>query len=90
MGSQRGTTSIKCRLCLHLLGVNILRNPAATVALAPGRFDHQAEVLAAAASLERRRLLDWTLAFAGLSAAWHLADGTPADLDFAIAALAAA
>jgi streptomycin 6-kinase len=47
------------------------------------------EVLAAAASVERRRLLDWTLAFAGLSAAWHLADGTPADLDFAVAALAA-
>ena len=70
--------------------VNILRNPDAAVALAPGRFDHQVEVLAAAASLERRRLLDWTLAFAGLSAAWHLADGTPADLDFAIAALAAA
>ena len=48
----------------------------------------RSEVLAAAASLERRRLLDWTLAFAGLSAAWHLADGTPADLDFAVAALA--
>ena len=70
--------------------VNILRNPDAAVALAPGRFDHQVEVLAVAASVERRRLLDWTLAFAGLSAAWHLADGTPADLDFAIAALAAA
>jgi streptomycin 6-kinase len=70
--------------------VNILRNPDAAVALAPGRFGHQVEVLAAAASVERRRLLEWTLAFAGLSAAWHLADGTPADLDFAIAALAAA
>jgi streptomycin 6-kinase len=70
--------------------VNILRNPDVAVALAPGRFDHQVEVLAAAASVERRRLLDWTLAFAGLSAAWYLADGTPADLDFAIAALAAA
>jgi streptomycin 6-kinase len=70
--------------------VNILRNPDAAVALAPGRFDHQVEVLAAAASVDRRRLLDWTLAFAGLSAAWHLADDTPADLDFAIAALAAA
>jgi len=70
--------------------VNILRNPDVAVALAPGRFDHQAEVLTAAASVERRRLLDWTLAFAGLSAAWHLADGTSADLDFAIAALAAA
>jgi streptomycin 6-kinase len=70
--------------------VNILRNPDAAAALAPGRFDHQVKVLAAAASIERRRLLDWTLAFAGLSASWHLAEGTPADLDFAIAALAAA
>jgi streptomycin 6-kinase len=69
---------------------NILRNPDAVVALAPGRFGRQVEMLAAAASLDRRRLLDWTLAFAGLSAAWHLADGTPADLDFAVAALAAA
>jgi streptomycin 6-kinase len=92
-GGERGWLAIDPK---GLLGerafdfVNILRNPDATVALAPGRFDHQAEVLAVAASLERRRLLDWTLAFAGLSAAWHLADGTPADLDFAIAALAAA
>jgi streptomycin 6-kinase len=92
-GRERGWLAIDPK---GLLGertfdfVNILRNPDATVALAPGRFDRQAEVLAAAASLERRRLLDWTLAFAGLSAAWHLADGTPADLDFAIAALAAA
>jgi streptomycin 6-kinase len=70
--------------------VNILRNPDAATALAAGRFDRQVEVLAAAASVERQRLLDWTLAFAGLSAAWHLADGTPADLDFAVAALAAA
>jgi streptomycin 6-kinase len=92
-GGERGWLAIDPK---GLLGertfdfVNILRNPDATVALAPGRFDRQVEVLAAAASLERRRLLDWTLAFAGLSAAWHLADGTPADLDFAIAALAAA
>ena len=70
--------------------VNILRNPDAAVALAPGRFDRQVDVLAAAASIKRQRLLNWTLAFAGLSAAWHLADGTPADLDFAVAALAAA
>ena len=92
-GGERGWLAIDPK---GLLGertfdfVNILRNPDAAVALAPGRFDHQAEVLAAAASLERRRLLDWTLAFAGLSAAWHLTDGPPADLDLAIAALAAA
>ena len=71
-----------------MAGVNILRNPDAATALAPGRFSRQAEVLATAASLERQRLLDWTLVFAGLSTAWHLADGTPADLDLAVAGLA--
>jgi streptomycin 6-kinase len=68
--------------------VNILRNPDTATALTPGRFARQIDVLAVAASVERRRLLDWTLAFAGLSAAWHLADGTPPDLDLAIARLA--
>jgi len=40
--------------------------------------------------LDRRRLIKWTLAFTGLSAAWHIADGEPADLDLAVARLAAA
>jgi streptomycin 6-kinase len=70
--------------------VNILRNPDAATALAPGRFDRQVDVLADTAALDRQRLLKWTLAFAGLSAAWHLADGEPADLDLAVAGLAAA
>jgi streptomycin 6-kinase len=70
--------------------VNILRNPDAATALQPGRFDRQAAVLADAASVDRHRLLQWILAFAGLSAAWHLADGAQPGLDFAIADLAAA
>jgi streptomycin 6-kinase len=70
--------------------VNILRNPDAARALAPGRFDRQVGALADAAALDRTRLLKWTLAFAGLSAAWHLADGEAADLDLAVAGFAAA
>jgi streptomycin 6-kinase len=70
--------------------VNILRNPDAATALAPGRFAHQVGVLADAAALDRRRLVEWTLAFAGLSAAWHIADGEDAALDLAVARLAAA
>ena len=70
--------------------VNILRNPDAVTALAPGRFGRQVDVLADSAGLDRHRLLKWTLAFAGLSAAWHLADREPADLDLAVAGLAAA
>ena len=79
----------------HLVGergfdfVNILRNPDAQIALAPGRFSRQATVVAEAARLDRVRLLQWTLAFAGLSAAWILADGDTPELDLAGAALAA-
>jgi len=70
--------------------VNILRNPDAATALKPGRFARQLYVVGSAAGLERRRLIEWTLAFAGLSAAWHIADGEPAALDLAVARLAAA
>ena len=92
-GGERGWLAIDPK---GLLGertfdyVNILRNPDAATALAPGRFDRQVAVLADATSLDRRRLLQWTLAFAGLSAAWHLVDGTAADLDLTVVALAAA
>jgi streptomycin 6-kinase len=70
--------------------VNILRNPDAATALGPGRFTRQVDVLASAAGLERRRLIEWTLAFAGLSAAWLVADGEPATLDLAVTRLAGA
>ena len=80
----------------HLIGergfdfVNILRNPDAQAALAPGRFSRQATVVADAARLDRTRLLQWTLAFTGLSAAWILGDGDQPELDLAVAELAAA
>ena len=80
----------------HLIGerafdfVNILRNPDAQVALAPGRFSRQVTVVADAAGLDRARLLKWTLAFTGLSAAWILGDGNQPELDLAVAELAAA
>jgi streptomycin 6-kinase len=70
--------------------VNILRNPDAQVALAPGRFSRQVTVVADAAGLDRTRLLQWTVAFTGLSAAWILGDGDQPDLDLAVAGLAAA
>jgi streptomycin 6-kinase len=69
--------------------VNILRNPDAQVALTPGRFSRQVTVVADAAGLDRMRLLQWTLAFTGLSAAWILGDGDEPDLDLAVAKLAA-
>jgi streptomycin 6-kinase len=72
---------------------NLLRNPTPQVVLAPGRLARQAHVVAEVAHLDRTRLLQWTFAFASLSAVWIAAEeGTPEtpDLDLAVAALAAA
>ncbi|MGZ6019581.1 MAG: aminoglycoside phosphotransferase family protein [Phenylobacterium sp.] len=52
-----------------------LCNPDAAMATSPGRLAHQAGVIAQAAGLDRDRLLRWTLAHAGISAAWCMADG---------------
>jgi len=62
----------------------------ALLALAPGRFARQVDVIAEAAALDRMRLLRWTLAFASLSAVWILGDGDHPGLDLAVAELAAA
>lgn len=54
---------------------NIFCNPDLEVATRPGRLARQSHVVAEAAGLERHRLLQWVLAYAGLSSAWHLEDG---------------
>jgi streptomycin 6-kinase len=69
---------------------NTFCNPDEAVATAPGRLACQATVVAAAAGLERGRLLKWILAYAGLSAAWTLGDGEEPTLALAVAELAAA
>ena len=71
---------------------NLFCNPEAEIATAPGRLARQVDVVAEAAGLERRRLLKWIMAYAGLSAAWFLGDGEwePAKTPLAVAELAAA
>jgi len=54
---------------------NLFCNPDHAIALAPGRLARQADVVARAAGLERQRLLQWILAWAGLSATWLIEDG---------------
>jgi streptomycin 6-kinase len=44
-----------------------------------GRLTRQANVIAEAAHLDRDRLLRWVVAWAGLSAAFDLEDGLPAE-----------
>ena len=67
-----------------------LEDPSHPVGVVPARFLRRLEIVASAAQLGRRRLLQWILAWTGLSAAWYLSDGDPAEIDFQVAALAAA
>jgi streptomycin 6-kinase len=68
---------------------NIFCNPDHETATMPGRLAHQLRVVADAAHLERRRLLAWVVAWAGLSAAFSLDDGRPPDTGLRVAELAA-
>lgn len=70
--------------------VNLFRNPDEATAFSPGRFARQLAVVTEAAGLEASRLLQWILAFAGLSAVWQIGDGERPDEDLGVAALAAA
>lgn len=69
---------------------NIFCNPDFEIATAPGRLSHQATVVADAAHLHRARLLQWVLAYAGLSAAWTIGEGGDVRLALTVAEIAAA
>jgi streptomycin 6-kinase len=69
---------------------NILCNPDHEIATAPDRLVRQANIVAEAAHLDRARLLRWTLAYAGLSAAWTIGEGGDAILAMNVAEIAAA
>ncbi len=69
---------------------NIFCNPDRTTATRPGRLSRQVEVVAESAGLERRRLLQWILAWAGLSALWLFNDGLQPLPDLLVAEQAAA
>ena len=64
---------------------NIFCNPDQDMALKPGRLMQQVSVVAESAQLEHHRLLQWILAYAGLSAAWSLEDGDSTELALAVA-----
>lgn len=68
-----------------------LGDPTRPVATVPGRFVRRLEIVAEAANLDRRRLLQWIVAWTGLSAAWFISDDDPlAAIDLQIAELAIA
>jgi streptomycin 6-kinase len=69
---------------------NIFCNPDFALATATGRLARQASIVAKAAGMDRKRLLQWVLAYAGLSAAWFIDDGGDPGLPLAVAEAAAA
>ena len=68
---------------------NLFLNPDAETAISPGRLARRADIIAEAAGLDRTRLLQWVLAYSGLSAAWCLSDEQSALPALAIAGIAA-
>jgi streptomycin 6-kinase len=68
---------------------NLFCNPDRETATAPGRLRRQVAIVAEAAGVERQRLLQWILAWAGLSAAWCLGDGVRPEIALRVANMAA-
>ncbi|HEV7320975.1 MAG TPA: aminoglycoside phosphotransferase family protein [Ensifer sp.] len=54
---------------------NLFCNPELPLVTAPGRLQRHLPIVAEEAGLAPRRILNWVLAYAGLSAAWFLEDG---------------
>jgi streptomycin 6-kinase len=85
-GSERGWLAIDPK---GLFGeaafdyVNLLTNPGGDVMLRPRRFEQHANLISSSTGIALERLLRWTVAWAGLSAAWHrmpYLTGRPADV----------
>jgi streptomycin 6-kinase len=64
--------------------------PDPPVAVQPERFHRRLEIVVAKSGMERERLLQWILAYTGLSAAWMIGDGDHPAVDLAVAELALA
>lgn len=69
---------------------NILCNPDLATATRPGRMDRTLRVIAEETGVEEERMLRWTLAWAGLSAAWSEGSGDDAGVAVAVGMRAAA
>jgi streptomycin 6-kinase len=69
---------------------NVLCNPDGPTALAPGRLDRQARIVAEAARLPPRRVLEWLFVHATIAGVWCLQDGFDPTWAMDIAAIARA
>lgn len=64
---------------------NIFCNPDSDTATAPNRLEAQVHIVSEQAGLDSRRLLEWTIAYCGLSAVWCLEDGQSARTPMTVA-----
>lgn len=69
---------------------NLFHNPDRETATVPGRLARHAALVAEEANLERKRLLQWIVAWSGLSAAWILLDDPDANQELTVAEIAIA
>jgi streptomycin 6-kinase len=69
---------------------NLFCNPDRALATNGDLFKRRVEMVSHLAGLERRRLLRWLIAWAGLSASWHIEDGESPALALDVAAIALA
>jgi streptomycin 6-kinase len=67
---------------------NLFCNPDSKTATSPGRLSRQVKLIAAETGLDAKRLLNWIVAWAGLSAAWALDDGEDTILQLTVAKIA--
>jgi streptomycin 6-kinase len=67
---------------------NILCNPDARLAIAPGRFERQLRVICATTGVEEGRMLRWAFAWAALSACWSERGGLDAGHTLQVATMA--
>lgn len=68
---------------------NLFCNPDSDIALNPERFASRLQTVSQHARLDRHRLLQWILAWCGLSATWHFEDQSNPEIALQIATLAA-
>ncbi|WP_412528980.1 aminoglycoside phosphotransferase family protein [Burkholderia lata] len=68
---------------------NLFCNPSHDIAVDPVRFERRVTLVAEAGKLDRRQLLQWILAWSGLSAVWLIEDGLSPDTRLQVATLAA-
>lgn len=71
---------------------NTFCNPELPSVTAPGRLQRQLPIVCREARLETKRMLEWIVAYAGLSAAWFLSDNDQKNVesDLAVARIALA